>query len=572
MQINNHLSGNEHIGWFAVISKSEIGQYFIDGLKYNLEVEFRPNFTKTESKFIYEDSQIVILLDGILFDVDKSYRKTDYIELVKTLWNKYDTNFPLMLKGSFSGFILDKLQNRFIVFGDHISSRAIFYNSVNGNFIVSSDVTKIYDYRIKSGIKNILDVNSAYSLLSYGFMQGDATLCEGVKKLVLGNTIEFGRNLKVNAFYTLDNTPNNNLKEDQIINEMDVLFVKAVNRQYDRALGGGITALSAGLDSRMTSLVAHKIGFVNQTNFTFSQSGYFDEFIPKQISSDYNHDWIYKSLDTGNYLKDVDVITEHSGGNVLYYGVAHGYSLLKLLDMSQFDMFHTGLWGDAVIGTYYFSNNPNAEYKVSSGSFSRGGLTDKVTIPNTYPNEEIGVFYNRGFNAILYAGHLMCQQKIETYSPFFDRDLLDYCLKIPVKYRFDHQIYIKWIKTKYPEFVKYKWEKIKARIDTPMVKIKGHNIPVKNVPYLTYNKIKNIITHNSNGAMATKFHMNPMAYHIKNNSSVADFINNYTRDGIAFLNNSELRKDIESLIANDNAINKVQILSLLSAVKRFRFE
>ena len=67
-----------------------------------------------------------------------------------------------------------------------------------------------------------------------------------------------------------------------------------------------ICSLSGGLDSRMTAIVAHEMGYDQQLNITFSQSDYLDETIAKQIASDYGHNWMFKSLDNGIFLFDID--------------------------------------------------------------------------------------------------------------------------------------------------------------------------------------------------------------------------------------------------------------------------
>jgi len=55
-------------------------------------------------------------------------------------------------------------------------------------------------------------------------------------------------------------------------------------------------------------------------------------------------------------------------------------------------------------------------------------------------------------------------------------------LKIPLKYRFDHRIYKRWILKKHPEAAKYIWEKIQGKITDISINIRGHNIALKALP------------------------------------------------------------------------------------------
>ncbi len=330
-------------------------------------------------------------------------------------------------------------------------------------------------------------------------------------------------------------------------------------------------ALSGGLDSRMTSLIGHKLGYTNQLNFTFSQSDYLDQTIACKIASDYNHEWIFKSLDSGKYLMNVDSITEYTGGGVLYYSLAHGYSLLKLLNLEQYGLMHSGQLGDVVLGTYYSSGNEKTPYNIKSGAFGNK-LIDKVDTSNIrhYPNEEIGKFYNRGFNGILISGHTMIQQSMETASPFLDIDFMDFCLKLPVKYRRNHYIYKKWIISKHPEIAVYPWEKIKARITDRLISVKGRQIPLMRfIPQVSEALCRKL---KGNGdVLMNKNHMNPIAYHIHNNPEVQNFINDYYRDNIGLVNDKELFKDVSEIVNTGSALEKIMAISLLSAIKRFKF-
>ena len=165
-------------------------------------------------------------------------------------------------------------------------------------------------------------------------------------------------------FYSLDNTPNNKLGETEIIERMDRLFSEAITRQFDKDREYGLkhfVALSGGLDSRMTSWVAHKLGYHKQVNYTFSQSDYLDETIPKQIASDLKHEWIFKSLDNGIFLKNLEEVTKITGGNVMYHGVAHGLSFYNIINFENFGICHSGQLGDVIFGSYVNKIENNKE-------------------------------------------------------------------------------------------------------------------------------------------------------------------------------------------------------------------
>ena len=105
-----------------------------------------------------------------------------------------------------------------------------------------------------------------------------------------------------------------NVDEDQIIEMLDIKFREAIRLQFEKDREYSykhLVTLSGGLDSRMTSWVAHQMGYVDQLNLTFSQSDYLDETIAKKIAADLKHEWIFKALDNGTFLKDIDEISTY---------------------------------------------------------------------------------------------------------------------------------------------------------------------------------------------------------------------------------------------------------------------
>ncbi len=567
---------NAHKGWLVYARASEKGTFKVCGKRYDIDIEYLPNAAFGSHKFLYRDSEYIILFDGVAFNRERllnSYVPHSWELTVKSLWEKYGPSFPNEIKGSFSGFVFDIRQEKITAFGDHIGSKAVYY-SYDENLIVSSDITKIYDLKREKGQRNVLDINSAYCLLACGYMLDNNTLCKDVKRMTPGCAIAFGKTAEEKCFFRLDNCPDHSITERDAVESIEDLFKIAVSNQYNSELitkEGYLTALSGGLDSRMTSLVAHKLGFTRQLNITFSQSSYLDETIARDIASDYGHDWLFKSLDTGRYLTDVEEVTEYTGGNVLYYGLSHGNSLLKLMDLSRYGILHSGQLGDVIIGTYYSTSDPSKPYTIQSGAFG-SSLLSKIDPPEkTYPNEEIGKFYNRGYNGILVSGHTLVQQHIETASPFLDRDFMSFCLKMPLKFRRNHYIYKKWILSKHPDAAKYKWEKIKARIDAPALQIRGRNIPIATLPKLIRNKIERKLNRDADG-LSTKHHMNPITYHIAHNPEVQKFIDNYYTDTIERVNDTQLQHDLTILFTQGSSMEKIMAVSLLSAIKRFDFK
>ena len=246
---------------------------------------------------------------------------------------KEGNGFFKKFRGSFCGAFYDKKEDKWIVFTDHIGSRALYYYKKGEVYFISSEINEIYAFLKDNNLPYSLNIESAYNLLSYGYMLGDDTLCDDIHKIMPGNylCIRDGSVEMINYYKLPKSKLDGNVDEDQIIEMLDIKFREAIRLQFEKDREYSykhLVTLSGGLDSRMTSWVAHQMGYVDQLNLTFSQSDYLDETIAKKIAADLKHEWIFKALDNGTFLKDIDEISNISGGNTLYYGLAHSNSIL----------------------------------------------------------------------------------------------------------------------------------------------------------------------------------------------------------------------------------------------------
>lgn len=391
------------------------------------------------------------------------------------------------------------------------------------------------------------------------------TLCREIRKIHPGSYITIEQEtIEEHSYYYLNNKQDKLLSEQEIINKTDELFRKAVQRQFDKDIEYGykhLCALSGGLDARMTTFVADELGFNNQLNFTFSQSDYYDDFLPKHMARDLKHEWLFKSLDNGLWLYDVDRITQVTGGNVLYYGLAHGDSLFRLFNFEEYGLVHSGQLGDVILSTKVVKNDER--YEIGDGAYSTKylQLLNDVVLPQ-YPNKEIGCFYTRYLNGTN-NGIQNIFNYSETYSPFLDLEFIEFCLSIPNNLRYNHRIYKKWIIQKYPQAAEYVWETTHSKITTPVISVGHKSATITDVPRMIYHKLRNII-----GIEDIKTGMNPIGKYLQENNKLCNYLNNYFAY-VDCIQDVELRKVIEAIKNNGTSVEKVQAVSLLSALKMF---
>lgn len=539
-----------------------------NGNTFSLEYKTSAKFH--HDKVNFENDDFYLLLDGIVLNkkqlIDKSIQ-TNWADYLIVQYKKNGNQFFKQLKGSYYGFLFDKKENKWVVFTDHISSKPMYYAQFSNHIVFSNNYTGLVSHLKKKGEKVTLNEQGAWLLLSYGYVLEDITITNEIKRLMVGHcALVQNDKLTFEKFYTLTNIPIE-ISEEEAIEQIDKRFREAVQLAFEKDKEYGykhVASLSGGLDSRMTVWVAHDLGYTNQLNLTFSQSNYLDETIPKQIAADLKHEWLFKALDNGNFLKNIDETTQITGGNVLYYGLAHGLSLYNYLNFDNLGIMHSGQLAFALSGLHYSSLNTNINGKLGDGAYSKKYLNKlHINLKEKYPNEEIYKAYLRGFYGTN-QGNFGIQRFTETYSPFYDIDFMELALSIPLKLRFNHNIYKKWITKKYPKAANYIWEKDKVPVNYPYwINIKGRKIPLNQLVSKLASRI-GIARYGSN----TKRHMNPLEYWYNNNSQLRKCIDDYFNEHIQLLNEYiQLKKDSETLFTEGNGTERVQVLSLLGAVK-----
>lgn len=534
---------------------------------FSLHYETSPKFYN--DKINYEDDEYYLLLDGVVLNKEQLLN-----ECVGMMWKDYliqayaknGDQFFKQLRGSYYGFLYDKKIRKWIVFSDHIGSKPIYYAELADKIYFSNDYTKLTLHLKKNSHSITLNEQAAYLMLSYGYVFEDITIANEIKRMMIGYCAIVKNHLEFEKFYTQSNNPID-ISEEDAIEKIDEYFRKAVQLAYEKDKEYGYkhaASLSGGLDSRMTVWVAHDMGYKDQLNLTFSQSDYLDETIAKKIASDLKHEWIFKALDNGNFLKDLDTTTEITGGNVLYYGIAHGVSLYKYLNFEKLGIMHSGQLGDVIISTFYSSLDPNKNFSFGDGAYSKEFLNriKDFKFKEEYHNEELFKLYIRGFYGAN-QGLKGISEYTETYSPFYDIDFMEMALSIPLKLRFKHNLYKKWIIKKYPEAAKYIWEKENVPVDYKYwISLKGKQIPINQI----FHKFKQKFGH-SNSGISSKNHMNPITYWYQSNFFLQKFMNDYFKNNIELLNDwPKLKSDCETLFNNGSGTEKVQVLSLLSTL------
>ena len=559
------ISKNKAYKNFGISDRDDLINEVIESNNFYLERRTIKKFEK--DKVFTEDDEYIIITEGVILNSLKlieKYKASNFKNAIISMYRKNGETFFEEFRGSFSGLFYDKNKNKWIIYTNHVGDKQIFYYKMRDKVIFGSEINYLVSYMKNNKISYTFDEIGAYFLLTYGYMLEDYTLIREIKKLNAGKYIKIeDGDFQILTYYEIDNTPDYSQSEEDIIENIDKLFRNAVKLEFEKDKEYGykhIASLSGGLDSRMTVWVAHELGYTEQLNVTFSQTDYLDETIAKEIARDLKHEWLFYALDNGIYLKNIREMIEINFGDCLYAGAAHANGCLSKIDFDKYGIYHTGQIGDVILGTFYSSENPQTSYKPRDGAYSTRLVQndEKKYLKYKYNNEEVFKFYNRAFTGAL-QGNLVSQKYTEVASPFLDIEFFEYCLKIPLKYRYDHRIYKKWILRKYPDAAKYKWEKIQGKITERTYSIFGRTTTLKALPRKAFNKLFHA------SSLNTKHHMNPIDYWYNTNDDLREFFLDTFNKGIDLLKNEKLRNDCQKLFTTGNTIEKTQVLTLLEA-------
>lgn len=404
---------------------------------------------------------------------------SDNILRTSTFFEEYldeGISFIKKLKGSYSGFILDLEKNKIFVFNDHLSTKNIFYFfDEKLGFIFSSEMLALKDYLKDNNITFSLNQDASYMMALYGFIFEDYTYINEIRKLSYSSLITY--DLKLHDF-KIDKLFSYSTKKEQInyrdaLNRINSLMEYSVEKNWSKDLkysSKHLSLLSGGMDARTNIIIAKNLGFDNITTITFGQSDSKDILYAKEIAEKEGLNSFQRFLNAPSYL--IDEILENyiipNDGLMMYHTSAHTSSTVKSFNLRDYPILHTGQIGDLLFGSF---TKQDYDFKKNRGSIGYTGFVSNENILNkieSLPNIlekyqdrglELYTYEQRVINATL-VGDRSLNNVIDNLSPFFNLELITFCLSLPNQYKANQLIYFDWLKKYHNRALQYPWDKI----------------------------------------------------------------------------------------------------------------
>lgn len=438
-----------------------------------------------------DDGSLIITYNGEIYNfinlrvelISKGYKfisQTD-TEVVLKAYQEWGPNFIHKLNGMFAFAIWDRRNNELFIARDRFGVKPIYYYLKGNTFIFASEIKAILKHPDISVSVNIEALNEYFSFQN---IFSDLTLFDGIKLLPAGSilNIKLGdlHSLKIEKYWDYNFFNETNIKEDECIEELNNLFTQSVNRQLISDVEIG-SYLSGGMDSGSITCIAAK-NIPNLKTFTCgfdlsSASGLelgFDERTKAEYLSNLyktehyevilkagdmerimpNLIWHLEDLRVGqcypNYYvsrlasKFVKVILSGAGGDELFAGYPWRY--YRAINNDNFDNYvekYYKYWQRLIpdsLKPKFFNENiyPQIWNYQTKDVFK--SILSKITISDFTPENYINLSLYFEIKTFLH-GLLLVEDKLsmanslETRVPFLDNELVDFAMKIPIKYK-----------------------------------------------------------------------------------------------------------------------------------------
>lgn len=434
-------------------------------------------------KFFIDEPSFFFSTDGVILNRDElltKYHCTNFSELVALLYRQYGETFFSYFRGSFSGVFYDKTKQIMLVFMDQTGSRLIFWQQTEGTICISSDILWMAAQQPEVRWDNL----GMYELLTYGYMPSHHTVVAGVLRLPAGCYLRIEDNsceqLQYHRFS--DNSIRRTQKEE--IEGVDKLFkqavqrVLAVNAEYDYP---NIFPLSAGLDSRMATWVAHTLTDRPIENFTYGLPDSLDVTTARSIAKSLSHKWHFQTEEGAQFMSNIDTCVRRSKMLVCFAGVAEATASFNTISKDHIGLILTGICGDEILTSKLHRRSRSYHY----GECALTSIIypeQKALIPkdfsSQYASRNIFHLYAGSFERHAMGSPLAFQYYTESYTPYMDVDFLEFIFSTPVNHRKNYKLYDKWVLTCYPEAAKWKHNGYTIGKRIPEFYVFHRNIPL----------------------------------------------------------------------------------------------
>lgn len=411
------------------------------------------------------------------FDLVTSEEK---FKIILHLFSKHGLEFVNFINGSFSLAIYDFKSKKLLIANDRYGLFPIYYAISDGVFLFASEVKSILTLK---SFPRILDHKSVADFFSFGYILGNKTFFNDIKLLppacvCLIDARKGGVDFK--RYWNFSFVENNYGSLEDIAEKVNSLLKISVNKRIPNEPESFGLGLSGGIDSR--TILAHvNTDLLDQTfAFTMGMQQGFDRKIAQNMCDKLGIPHHFFQLEPENLHKTVEKVVSLTDGMFVFH---HSYGINPLFRKlkKHFDIWLMGTAGELFQGRYlppdtpnldsdekltktlYQTNNALVPYYKQHKFFSRNYQN---IAPYSYADlqEEIakagdvsatskwtGFLMQNRVRRFINLGVVNIRSFFEVRLPFFDYDLIDYCITVPQHLMANNCVLQEIFSNNYPE-------------------------------------------------------------------------------------------------------------------------
>lgn len=427
----------------------------------------------------FKSGQITYWFKGNIFYKNKLLNNSETVNLLISIvpFEEILTKVLNELNGEYA--IVIETPETVVAIVDRIRSIPLFY-AMNGIGVVFSDDANY----LRESLNSSFNEENGAELLVTGFVTGSETLFNGISQLQAGDYLRYGKtdgSLTTSHYhrfwhgnYFLDS-------EEELMNRLDETFVHVFQRLIESTKGLQIVVpLSGGLDSRIIVSMLKRLGVDDVICFTYGKKGDKEAEISRQVAEALGYEWhfveytkekLYKCYHSeimesyhafsGNlivlpHIQDFIAINElkengkipensvfvpgHSGDMLagshipLDYVQPQTYTFEKFLEDSLNKHHTLWKWEDEKLESLF-----KQRIRKSVGDIS---IHDNESCANAM---ELFDFNERQAKYIVNSVRAYEFFNYGWRLPLWDSELINFYLRVPLKYRIAQELYIKYV-------------------------------------------------------------------------------------------------------------------------------
>ena len=440
----------------------------------------------------YPDGDIIVSLNGEIYNHNelrnelsiKGYKFETLCdtEVLIALYQEYGIDFLKIVKGMYAISIWDKKRSRGYLASDFLSQKPIFYAEGKcNNLIYSSELGCLISLmRSEEAGASTLSINNQalFDILTVKAIVGGQTIYNGINKLRASEYICYeacADQIKLKSYKNTEEwSLNINVKDDSVEKTINHLLRSAVEKRIDASKPQAVY-LSGGLDSSLISYIIRDLYpdvLIHSFNLTYqgdfrSEGKDLDSKLAKVASREINSEHHEIQIDPANLGANLEEII-HCFGEPFAAVPSMWFVARQMKKFAKYTISGDG--ADELFGSYYThryasgkkhhmieqSINICAEYaqsfigkqlssrigisvesiaaRIKSGiiALNKNYLEIDSPVRNQLMIESKLLF---PYGVLTYVDRLSMAHSLEPRSPFLDKDLWSYVMRLPDKFR-----------------------------------------------------------------------------------------------------------------------------------------